>query len=225
MESYNQNQRTSLATRKSHRQDRQLQKADVRTTTSVETPENHHCQKAIATTTRHGAVATADGCGPLRSRDWPHNPPLSPLAQQILRHQSNCSLLPLQATFHVDNSFGIGAHVALWSQAMCNAWEIPARLKTYNPTWLWLDQVHCDLEIAREKSKWLCYFSGAEFLCGNDENDIGSDGNQIQQQLNVSDPRDKKHQCSLKKQPGFLEPFAPTLRNKLVIQEAQCQME
>ena len=52
MESYNQNQRTSLATRKSHRQDRQLQKADVRTTTSVETPENHHCQKAIATTTR-----------------------------------------------------------------------------------------------------------------------------------------------------------------------------
>ena len=87
------------------------------------------------------------------------------------------------------------------------------------------DQVHCDLEIAREKSPWLCYFPGAEFLCGIDENDIGSDGNLIQQQLNVSDPRDKKHQCSLKKQPGFLEPFAPTLRNKLVIQEAQCQME
>ena len=75
-------------------------------------------------------------------------------------------------------------------------------------------------------------FSGAEFLCGNDENDIGSDGNPIQQQLNVSDPRDKKHQCSLKKQPGFLEAFRTATTeylfrsvSPLVIQDAQCQME
>lgn len=124
--------------------------------------------------------------GKLR-RDWSYHEPLSEYAKQIQAHQSNCSL-PL-ATFHVDNAFGMGAHIALWSQAICNSFESGQRLRTYNPIWLWLDQTYCDMTVAANKSPLLCYLPGSEFQCGCDE---------VAPNVNASDPRDrKKTTCAL----------------------------
>lgn len=167
-------------------------------------------------------MSMPDGCGPLK-RDWRDNPPLSPLAQRMLQHQSNCSL-PV-ATFYLDNLFGIGSHIALWSQAMCHAWDQRVRLRTDNPTWLWLDQYHCNVpqHAAQQASPWLCYFPKAEFLCGNEP--------VWRPQWNVSDPRNKKATCSYMKQGGSLSAFrAATTEylfraiSPLVLQEAQRQI-
>lgn len=125
--------------------------------------------------------------GKLR-HDWSHHPPLSRFAKAIDAHQSNCSL-PVN-TFHLDNSYGMGSHIALWSQAMCNSMEAGFRLRTYNPIWLWLDQTFCNRAVA-EKSPWLCYLPGSEFKCGCEETPLLSNDN-------ASDPRDlKRHQCAL----------------------------
>ena len=161
--------------------------------------------------------------GKLR-HNWTHNPPLSPFAQAIEKHQSNC-VLPFH-TFHLDNVFGIGSHIALWSQAVCNAMEAGYRLRTYNPTWLWLDQTFCSLEVAR-KSPWLCYLPRSEILCGCSE-PVTSPA------MNASDPRDlKRHQCALLKGKGedILREFRAASTEflfrrvaPLVIQEAQRQV-
>ena len=155
--------------------------------------------------------------------DWSYHPPLSRFATAIDAHQSNCSL-PV-ATYHIDNQFGIGSHIALWSQAMCNSMEQKVRLRTYNPIWLWLDQTFCHATVAADKSPLLCYMPAAEFRCGCDE---------VPPNVNISDPRDKKHnQCSLLKNRGkdLLREFrAATTEflfqriSPLVIREAERQV-
>ena len=160
--------------------------------------------------------------GKLR-HDWSHHPPLSRVAKAIDAHQSNCSL-PVNI-FNMDNSYGIGSHIALWSQAICNSMEAGFRLRTYNPIWLWLDQTFCDWTVA-EKSPWLCYLPGAEFKCGCEETPLHS--------INASDPRDlKRHQCALLKGNGedVLREFRAASTeflfhriSPLVIQEAQRQV-
>lgn len=119
--------------------------------------------------------------GKLR-HDWTNNPPLSPTALKILEHQSNCDL-PV-ATFHVDNLYGLGSHLTLWSQAMCNAMHQKARLRSDNPIWLWMDQTFCDMEQAK-RSPLLCYFPKAEFLCKKEEFSA----------VNVTDPRETRNWC------------------------------
>ena len=159
--------------------------------------------------------------GKLR-HDWSFHKPLSRFAKAIEAHQSNCTL-PV-ATYHIDNLFGIGSHVALWSQAICNSMEAGTRLRTYNPIWLWMDQTFCSMETA-EKSPLLCYMPGSEFQCGCDE---------VPPNFNVSDPRDiKRTQCALLKGQGqdILREFrAATTEfllhriSPLVIKEAERQV-
>jgi hypothetical protein len=120
--------------------------------------------------------------------DWTYNPPLSLFARAIEDHQSNCTRQVM--TYHLDNLFGIGAHLALWSQAICNAMEQGYRIRMYNPVWLWLDQTFCNKEVAA-KSPFLCYFPRSEYRCGC---------NEVPTSLNVSDPRDTVHtSCNLLK--------------------------
>jgi hypothetical protein len=112
----------------------------------------------------------------------------SDLAREIHQHQSNCSLPYM--LFELDNSFGIGSHLHLWSQAFCNAWEKGHRVRTYRPQWLWRDEAHCKLSrrakiaqlhgeasAAAESaamitdnmtSPWECYFGDLEPECPND---------------------------------------------------------
>jgi len=120
--------------------------------------------------------------GKLRN-DWRSNPPLSPTAIKILEHQTNCDLPA--ANFHVDNTYGLGSHLTLWSQAMCNAMHVKARLRTENPIWLWMDQTLCDAEQAK-LSPLLCYFPASEMLCADDESTPLA---------NVSDPRETQNWC------------------------------
>ena len=118
-------------------------------------------------------------------RDWSHNPPLSKYAKQIAAHQADCTK---QVVFHTfDNTYGLGSHVVLWSQAMCNAIQEGHRMRSYEPDWLWLDQEHCDSNQAK-KSPLLCYFPNSEYKCGDaQEVPVG----------NVTDPRLVKKFCKL----------------------------
>jgi hypothetical protein len=117
-------------------------------------------------------------------RDWSHNPPLSKYAKQIASHQADCTK---QVLFHtLDNTFGLGSHVVLWSQAMCNAMQKGYRMRSYEPDWLWLDQQHCDSNQAHRKSPLLCYFPNSEYKCGDSQEvPVG----------NVTDPRIVKKFC------------------------------
>ena len=121
--------------------------------------------------------------GKLRN-NWKSNPPLSHMAIKILEHQTNCDL-PV-TTFHVDNTYGLGSHLTLWSQAVCNAMHVKARLRTDNPVWLWMDQTLCDAEQA-ERSPLLCYFPAAEFLCGQEKGSLEA--------VSISDPRETQNWC------------------------------
>jgi hypothetical protein len=119
---------------------------------------------------------------------WSYNAPISHYARLIESYQTNCSRKVM--TYHVDNSFGIGSHLGLWSQAMCNAMEQGYRIRIHNPVWLWMDQVFCSHKTAI-KSPLLCYLPRSEFRCGCDE---------VPPELNVSDPRDKQRtSCALLK--------------------------
>ena len=125
--------------------------------------------------------------------DWNYHPPQSHLAQLIHAHQTNCSNQNI-ATYYSDNHYGIGSHVAVWSQGICQAMQQHRRLQTINPTWLWLDQNKCDMTIQTQKSPWSCYFPMAEPFCPQHPQ-------QQQQQpealtVNISIPRDhKRHSC------------------------------
>jgi hypothetical protein len=164
-----------------------------------------------------------ESCGPLR-RDWTNNPPLSPMGQMILQHQSNCTL-PV-ATWDMSNHItGIGSHIAHWSQILCHVWGKKMRLRSYNPEWMWLDQTHCDKQQA-QRSPWSCYFPFMENLC---------DGAQQQQQDPTSLPTTNvirgSKVCWNNKKRGFYQPFrAGTVEyifrsiSPLVIQEAQRQV-
>jgi hypothetical protein len=118
-------------------------------------------------------------------RDWRHNPPLSQYAKQIAAHQGDCT--KQVASYMIDNKFGLGSHVVLWSQAMCNAIEEGYRMRSNQPDWLWLDPEHCDINQAK-KSPLLCYFPKSEYKCGDaKEVPVG----------NVTDPRDMVKVCKL----------------------------
>ena len=117
--------------------------------------------------------------------DWRSNPPRSPTAIKILEHQSNCDL-PFVGTFRLDNTYGLGSHLTLWSQAMCNAMHMKARLQTQNPVWLWMDQTLCDARQA-VRSPLLCYFPGSELLCEQDKSPLET--------LNITDPRETQNWC------------------------------
>jgi hypothetical protein len=142
----------------------------------------------------------APKCGKLK-RKWMYNPPLSKMARQIERHQTNCSTAV--ATHHFDNTFGLGAHFILWGQAMCNAMQVKTsennsyRVQSRSPeTWLWLDQTHCSIAQARDESPLACYFPKAERRC--DESRFATDefhSSGVQLSTNVSDPRNKKLHC------------------------------
>jgi len=158
-------------------------------------------------------------CGRL-GRDWSRVDLKSPLARQMHAHLSNCSL-PIM-TFHLDNSFGMGSHFALWSQALCNAWEAGYRLRIYNPDWLWLDKSYCDRSDA-ERSPFLCYFPAFDNHCTVDKETIPN--------VNVSDPRKNNLRCSWVGNEDLLANFrAASMEylfrrvSPLVIQEAQRQI-
>lgn len=134
-------------------------------------------------------------CGRLK-RDWRSKSALkSPLAREMEVYQSNCSW-PV-ATFYVDNDYGLGSHLYLWSQAACNAHEMGYRVRTYNPHWLWLDQAYCDADTAVQ-SPFLCYFPTMEYRCGIETRTST---------MNVTNPRDVKRRCRRMQKKGFLTEF------------------
>jgi hypothetical protein len=177
-------------------------------------------------------------CGTLR-RNWAQNPLQSPLAKAIEAAQTNCSL-PI-ASYHMDNDFGFGSHLNVWSQAMCNVMESSQRLQTYNPTWIWMDQTYCSIEQARE-SPLLCYFPLSEQRCSshNYYNPLHIPNNSRQAlsltpsavaAVNVTDPRNVRKRCALVQQKEGLANFrAASMEylfqrvSPLVLQEAQRQI-
>jgi hypothetical protein len=154
---------------------------------------------------------SANRCGHLR-RNWLRNPPLSDLAKEIESHQSNCSL-PL-ATHNFDNTFGLGSHIILWGQALCNGMETRYRMRSHEPEWLWLDQEHCDMQEQANLSPMLCYFPASEYRCsdlhqtthvtGKKEDSSSTmtakNSSDVAVSLNITDPREQKHWCELAKE-------------------------
>jgi len=166
--------------------------------------------------------------GSTRSKGQALPAALSPLAQEIERHQSNCSLPT--ATFHLDNSFGLGSHLMLWSQAVCNAQEAGFRVQTYNPDWLWRDRSYCNSSNSSNssdtQSPFLCYFPAMEQRCAGEEEESFPI-------VNVTDPRDAKRRCRRIREgdPQFLTDFrAASIEymfqrvSPLVLREAERQM-
>ena len=168
-------------------------------------------------------------CGKLK-RQWLYNPPISEYAKLIDQHQTDCTL-PV-ATHHFDNTFGLGSHLILWGQAMCNGIEDRHRMISYSPNeWLWLDQEHCDATTSMvSSSPLLCYFPSSENRCStphDNDNNIESIYNK-----NITDPRNVKEWCKIVQS-------SPEMKTKvrassteylfhrispLVIQEAQRQI-
>ena len=102
---------------------------------------------------------------------------VSSLFEEIAAFQSNCSAPVMR--FELDNSFGLGSHLVLWSQALCNAWEKGHRLVTTmnaeNEQWLWRDEAQCGSKNNKNEndgssfhhhhhheSPWECYFARVE---------------------------------------------------------------
>ncbi|GAX24506.1 hypothetical protein FisN_18Lh058 [Fistulifera solaris] len=127
-------------------------------------------------------------CGMLQ-RSWTNVAYLSPIAQELLEWQADCSIP--SATFHLDNSFGFGSHLYLFSQALCNAIEMNTRVRTVlvdDAPWLWWDQHHCAQIISdnrHSKSPWDCYFPLAEPSCP-----ISSTST-----VNITNPRNPRLRC------------------------------
>jgi len=152
---------------------------------------------------------TATRCGHLR-RNWLRNPPLSDFAKQIEAHQSNCSI-PL-ATHYFDNTFGLGSHIILWGQALCNGMETRYRMRSHEPEWLWLDQEHCDMKEQAVLSPLLCYFPASEYRCSDlhQTDAVGKsdssptmtaeNSSDVAASLNITDPRNQNDWCELAKE-------------------------
>jgi len=148
-------------------------------------------------------------CGQLR-RNWLHNPPLSKYAKKIEAHQSNCSSTTIgnitlgttaTATHHFDNTFGLGSHLILWGQAMCNGMELGLLMRSQAPEWLWLDRGHCDMQTQAAVSPLLCYFPSSEDRCGSYlKQQQQHQQHQQKQEFNITDPRRKNEWCQLAKQ-------------------------
>jgi hypothetical protein len=122
-----------------------------------------HTYRASDASTRAPAKRNAKG-NKLRLRfDWTNLDRLSPLAQRIAAHQSNCSA-PL-ANFRFRNRFGLGSDLHVYSQAICNALEAGnIRVRTATP-WIWLDTTACAQDTT---SAMTCYFPESELRCAND---------------------------------------------------------
>jgi hypothetical protein len=118
----------------------------------------------------------------------------SDLAREMEAHQSNCSLPTMY--FNVDNDYGLGSHLVLWSQALCNAWEANHRIRTVNPEWLWRDRTYCSQQrqAARDESPLSCYFPKVENRCPQDRRSQ-QQSQQQQQAVNVTDPRNRNTFC------------------------------
>jgi len=143
---------------------------------------------------KRGSANRLRSCGRLR-RNWTRRrQPASPIARRLERHQSNCTL-PV-ATDYVDNNYGMGSHLYVWSQALCNALESGRRLASINPYWLWLDRDRCDMTQAA-LSPFLCYFPLAEARCGEGTTAAAAAPVEPIPAVNVSDPRDDRRRCSL----------------------------
>ena len=170
---------------------------------------------------------TPDVCGVLRRDHWRYGMPVqSTLARELDAHQSNCSL-PV-AHFAVDNNYGLGSHIVLWSQALCNAMEQGYRVRTFNPEWLWMDKMYCDPQRA-QLSPFLCYFPDVELRCTKDEALVVNH--------TLADPRHRRHFCE-RLQPtrdGYDDETLPAFRHAsmeylfqrlspLVIKEAERQV-
>lgn len=129
--------------------------------------------------------------GTLR-HDWSHHYPLlSTDAKMIEAAQTNCTSGII--TNHLDNEFGIGSNVGRWSQSMCHALVAGVRLRTHNPTWLWLDQTVCDLKNEAVESPWLCYLPRAEARCRVEDS---SSAAHEEQNLTVDPGNRGKYPCS-----------------------------
>lgn len=100
--------------------------------------------------------------------DWTNLDRLSPLAQRIANHQSNCTI-PM-ANFRFRNRFGLGSDLHVYSQAICNVLEVgDIRVRTSFP-WIWLDVDTCAsvADQTTTTSAMTCYFPDSELLCPND---------------------------------------------------------
>lgn len=139
---------------------------------------------------------SAARCGFLR-RNWLSNPPLSEYARHIDAHQSNCEI-PL-ATHHFDNTFGLGSHLVLWGQAMCNGMQLNYRLRSHAPKWLWLDRDHCDMHQAIF-SPMQCYFPAAENKCSKKPDSFVSRSSDLASLPNITDPRVIRDWCEKAKE-------------------------
>lgn len=148
--------------------------------------------------------ATAATCGQLRrqwQRKYQHPSPslLSEYAQQIRQHQSDCTL-PV-ATHTMDNTFGLGSHLLLWGQAVCNAMEQGYRLQSYTTTpWIWWDQNHCknkrtSTANGTATSPMACYFPLAEPQHCETTTTRPTEFT-MPTSINVTDPRDKTKWCT-----------------------------
>ena len=155
----------------------------------------------------------SSNCGQLR-RDWRYNPPVSRFAQMLEEHQTNCTL-PV-ATHYMDNTFGLGSHLLLWNQALCNVHEQQYRIRssvndvllndddneqtnaTKPPPWIWMDQQHCDINIATNQSPLLCYFPNSESRCSDKVSENTSAiASSLQKAHIAPDPRVRKDWCQL----------------------------
>jgi hypothetical protein len=171
---------------------------------------------------------TATTCGRLR-RQWFSNPPRSEYAKVIAQHQSNCSLS--LATHYMDNTFGLGSHLVLWGQAMCNGLETNRRMQSFTSSpWIWLDQDNCDIS---NTSPLHCYFPNAEPQCTDGDKDNNNNNQTMPPSINITDPRQRKDWCQQ------IQTATPELKaeirassteyifqqvSPLVIQEAQRQI-
>jgi hypothetical protein len=167
-------------------------------------------------------------CGKLK-RQWLYNPPISEYANIIDQHQTDCSL-PV-ATHHFDNTFGLGSHLILWGQAMCNGIEDQHRMISFSADeWLWLDQVHCEASKAGAiSSPLLCYFPSSENRCSTprDTKNVESIYNR-----NITDPRKVKDWCKIVQSSSEMKSKVRASSTEylfqrlspLVIQEAQRQI-
>ena len=148
-----------------------------------------------------------------------HQDRLSPLAQELRNHQSNCTK-PI-ARHIMDNTYGLGSHLHVWSQALCNAMEqgrrvqshvnvnllVPAGINSsldHNHAWLWNDEMACPREATaiRRASPLHCYFPRAEQRCGELLQSLDQDtpSSSLSHSLskdyvNVTDPRDLQKRC------------------------------
>jgi hypothetical protein len=103
--------------------------------------------------------------------DWTNLPVQSPIAKQMVHHQTNCSL-PLGNYNWRKKMFGLGSDLHVWGAALCNGVEAGLRIRTRNLyPWVWLDAESCPADKS-EQSTMSCYFPQVELQCPNDQRQV-----------------------------------------------------